>query len=56
MYCGVEMNIPNQTVCESCGKEIPVNNIDKKTNKVPISNGEINKEYNIRKTRRWRCC
>jgi len=56
MYCGAEMNNPNQTVCENCGKEIPANIIDKKTNKEPILNGDSNKEYIVRKTRRWRCC
>lgn len=56
MYCGVEMNNPIQKICESCGKEIPVNNIDKKSNKESNLIGDNYKEYIVRKRRSWRCC
>ena len=47
------MNNPNQTICENCGKEIPVNNTVKKSNSEPL---DINKDNIVRKRRRWRCC
>ena len=52
----MEMNNPNQLICENCGKEIPANIKDKKTDKEPILDRSSNKEYIVRRTRRWRCC
>ena len=56
MYCGMELNNPNQKICESCGKEIPVNNADKKSKKEPTQIRDNYKELIIRKRRSWHCC
>jgi hypothetical protein len=52
----MELNDPNQEICENCGKVILIKKTDKKSEEEPTLIRDNYKEHVVRKRRSWRCC
>ena len=54
--CGVEVNDPNQEICEICGGAITTNELIKETTQNPTVIRNVSDKKTVIQRRRHRCC